>query len=211
MSFSLAELRPLLDRYGYLAVFGAILLEDFGVPMPGETLLIAGAILASQGDLHIVPLVLIAWTAAVLGDNIGYGIGRLGGRELVVRYGRYVFLTEKRLKRAETFFHRRGGLIVLVARFFEILRQLNGIIAGIMSMSWWRFFTFNALGAALWVGFWSSLFFLAGREAGKLAALFKRYELFIIGGAGIALASLAFFLVRRYRKRHELENKSPLT
>jgi len=211
MSFSLAELRPLLDRYGYLAVFGAILLEDFGVPMPGETLLIAGAILASQGDLHIVPLVLIAWTAAVLGDNIGYAIGRLGGRELVVRYGRYVFLTEKRLKRAETFFHRRGGLIVLVARFFEILRQLNGIIAGIMSMSWWRFFTFNALGAALWVGFWSSLFFLAGREAGKLAALFKRYELFIIGGAGIALASLAFFLVRRYRKRHELENKSPLT
>jgi len=211
MAFSLAELRPLLDRYGYLAVFGAILLEDFGVPMPGETLLIAGAILASQGDLHIVPLVLIAWTAAVLGDNIGYAIGRLGGRELVVRYGRYVFLTEKRLKRAETFFHRRGGLIVLVARFFEILRQLNGIIAGIMSMSWWRFFTFNALGAALWVGFWSSLFFLAGREAGKLAALFKRYELFIIGGAGIALASLAFFLVRRYRKRHELENKSPLT
>ncbi|HUV07646.1 MAG TPA: DedA family protein [Spirochaetia bacterium] len=193
MSFSLAELRPLLDRYGYLAVFGAILLEDFGVPMPGETLLIAGAILASQGDLHIVPLVLIAWTAAVLGDNIGYAIGRLGGRELVVRYGRYVFLTEKRLKRAETFFHRRGGLIVLVARFFEILRQLNGIIAGIMSMSWWRFFTFNALGAALWVGFWSSLFFLAGREAGKLAALFKRYELFIIGGAGLPLRPSPFF------------------
>ena len=88
---------PYIDHYGYLAVFGAILLEDFGMPVPGETLLIAGALLASRGKMDIVTLLWIACIAAIAGDNIGYAIGRFGGRGLVLRYGRYVLITKGRL------------------------------------------------------------------------------------------------------------------
>jgi membrane protein DedA with SNARE-associated domain len=91
---------PYIDHYGYFAVFGAILLEDFGMPVPGESLLIAGALLASQGKMDIVTLLCTACIAAITGDNIGYAIGRFGGRGLVFRYGRYVLITEGRLRKS---------------------------------------------------------------------------------------------------------------
>ena len=107
---------PYIDHYGYLAVFGAILLEDFGMPVPGETLLIAGALLASRGKMDIVTLLWTACIAAITGDNIGYAIGRFGGRGLVLRYGRYVLITEGRLGKAEGFFRRYGGVVVVMTR-----------------------------------------------------------------------------------------------
>jgi membrane protein DedA with SNARE-associated domain len=137
--------KPFLLHYGYWAVFGAILLEDFGLPLPGEALLIAGSVLASQGDMHIVPLLLFAWTGAVTGDNIGYGIGRFAGRRLVLRYGRYVLITNRRLDYAENFFRNHGGVVVVAARFIEILRQLNGIIAGMARMEWRHFIAYTFL------------------------------------------------------------------
>jgi membrane protein DedA with SNARE-associated domain len=146
--------KPYLDHYGYWALFGAILLENFGLPVPGETLLIASALLASQGKMHIVPLLVTACIAAITGDNIGYAIGRFGGRRLVFRYGRYVLITEERLQKAEGFFRRYGGVVVAVARFLAGLRQLNGIVAGTVKMRWRRFLVYNMLGAALWVAFW---------------------------------------------------------
>jgi membrane protein DedA with SNARE-associated domain len=117
-----------------------------------------------------------AWCAAVLGDNVGYCIGRFGGRRLVLRFGRYVLLSEDRLQRGERFFESRGAVVVVIARFIEILRQLNGIIAGIAGMRWWRFLVFNALGAALWVGFWSILFFHLGRQGKRIVFLLRGYE-----------------------------------
>jgi len=96
----LAALAPLLDQYGYLAIGGLVLLEDFGIPVPGETVLIAGAVYAGAGRLNIVAVGLIALAAAIIGDNVGYLIGRLGGRALVLRYGRYVLLTGHRLDRS---------------------------------------------------------------------------------------------------------------
>jgi len=125
----LRALAPLLDHWGYVAVAFLLFVEDFGVPAPGETVLIAASVYAGAGRLNIVALGVIAFAAAVLGDNTGYAIGRFGGRTLVLRYGRYVRLTEERLDKAESFFTRRGGAIVTVARFIEGLRQANGIVA----------------------------------------------------------------------------------
>jgi membrane protein DedA with SNARE-associated domain len=153
----LASLAPMLDHYGYLAIGGLLLVEDFGVPVPGETVLIAGAVYAGAGRLNIVAIGVIAVVAAISGDNIGYVIGRWGGRALLARYGRDVLLTGPRLDRAERFFTRHGGKVVVIARFLDFLRQANGIIAGMTGMPWRRFLACNALGAALWAGLWTSL------------------------------------------------------
>jgi membrane protein DedA with SNARE-associated domain len=102
-------LEPVLASYGYLAVGGLILLEDCGVPVPGETVLVAAAVYAGAGRLNIAAVAIIAFVAAVSGDNIGYAIGHFGGRELALRWGRFVFLTPKRLDYAEKFFRRHGG------------------------------------------------------------------------------------------------------
>jgi membrane protein DedA with SNARE-associated domain len=188
MDHLLRTLEPYLKHYGYLAVFAAVFLEDFGIPMPGETLLIAGALLASQGSFNIYILMITALCAATLGDNVGYAIGRYGGRRLVLRYGKYLRLTQDRLQRAERFFQTRGAVVVVVARFFEILRQLNGIVAGVSGMRWWRFLVYNATGAVLWVGFWSILFFQLGRQGERAELLFRRYE-------PLAVALLALLII----------------
>jgi membrane protein DedA with SNARE-associated domain len=141
----LAALAPLLDHYGYLAIGGLVLLEGLGVLVPGETVLIAGAVYAGAGRLNIVAVGVIAVAAAILGDNIGYLIGRLGGRALVLRWGKYVLLTGERLDKAEEFFTRHSGWGVTIARFLEVLRQANAIIAGITGMPWRLFLAYNAL------------------------------------------------------------------
>ncbi len=199
MEHVLQQLKPYLDQYGYLTVLVAIFLEDFGVPMPGETLLIAGALLATQGQFNIYILMVVAWSAAVLGDNVGYLIGRLGGRRLVLRFGKYVFITPNRLEYAEGFFRRRGAIVVIVARFIEVLRQLNGIIAGTANMPWGRFVLYNGIGAALWVGLWSTLFYQLGNQGQRIGLLFKRYEPYAL--AAIVVVVGAFVLVHFLRRR----------
>jgi len=206
MGHLLRTIEPYLNQYGYVAVFAAIFLEDFGVPMPGETLLIAGALLASRGTFNIYILVLTALCAATLGDNVGYAIGRFGGRALVLRYGKYVLLTPARLKRAEMFFETRGAVVVIAARFFEVLRQLNGIVAGISGMRWWRFLIYNAVGAALWVGFWSVLFFQLGKQGERIGLLFHRYEPFAAALLALVVAGIITARVI-LRKRNEKRRK----
>lgn len=140
--------KPYLDQYGYGAIFGFILLENAGLPVPGQTMLIAAAVLAAHGHLNIVPVLLSAWLAAVLGDGIGFAIGRYGGRRLLENYGRYIGITEKRLARVDLFFDRYGGLLIVFARFLEVIRQINGIIAGASHMMWRKFLVYNAIGAS---------------------------------------------------------------
>lgn len=194
-------LAPILDSYGYLAVGGLLFLEDFGVPAPGETILIAAAVYAGAGQLNIVAVVLIGFVAAVAGDNVGFAIGRFGGRALVLRFGRYVFLTEDRLAKAEAFFTRHGGKVVTIARFVEGLRQANGIVAGLAGMRWLRFLGFNALGAALWVATWSAVGFFAGNNLTAIYDQLRRYELYLL----IALAALIVALIGRWvwRRRRD--------
>jgi membrane protein DedA with SNARE-associated domain len=196
-----ATLAPVLDRYGYLAVGGFVLLEDFGVPTPGETILIAAAVYAGAGKLSIVVVVLIAWVAAVLGDNIGYAIGAFGGRRLVVRYGRYVLITEERLDKAGSFFERHGGKVVVVARFIEGLRQVNGIVAGTSAMTWRRFLVFNVLGAALWVGTWSAVGYFAGNHITPIYEEVTRYSLYLAIGIAVVVVVLIVRAVLRRRRR----------
>jgi membrane protein DedA with SNARE-associated domain len=174
----LHSLQPTLDHYGYLAVAGLVLLEDFGVPVPGETVLILGAVYAGTGRLSVVLVGLLGFLAAVTGDNIGFAIGHFGGRRLVERFGRYILLTPERLDRATGFFERRGASIIIVARFIEGLRQANGIIAGTTGMHWARFLAFNALGAALWVGLWVSVGYFSGNHITAIYNTVTRYLLY---------------------------------
>ncbi|MGW4729539.1 DedA family protein [Streptomyces shenzhenensis] len=201
-----ADLAPLLNHWGYAAVGGLLFLEDFGVPVPGETVLIAAAVYAGAGQLNVVAVAVIAFLAAVCGDNIGYVIGRYGGHRLVTRYGRYVLLTPARIVKAEAFFARNGGKVVTVARFIEGLRQANGIVAGLSEMPWRRFLAFNALGAALWVGLWVTLGALAGNHIGTLYPAAQRYELYLLAAAGIALALV---LVRHLLRRRAMGKDRP--
>lgn len=205
----LASLAPLLDHYGYLALGGLILVEDFGVPAPGESILIAASVYAGAGRLNIVVVGVIAVLAAVAGDNIGYAIGRYGGHALVVRFGKYVLLTRERLDKAERFFNRYGGQIVVVARFIEGLRQLNGIIAGIAEMPWPRFLVFNTIGATLWVGVWSAVGYLAGNNIVSVYSTVTRYSLYLlIALAVLAAAWITRAILRRRRRAAAAEEGS---
>ena len=190
----LHSLEPTLNQFGYLAVFGVVLLEDFGVPLPGETILILGAVYAGTGRLNVLLVGLLGFLGAVVGDNIGFAIGHFGGRPLIERFGRYIFLTPARIAEATRFFERHGAWIIVVARFIEGLRQANGIIAGTTGMHWARFLLFNALGAALWVGVWTSAGYFFGNHIDAIYKAITTYGLFV----GIALAVLLIaYIVRR--------------
>jgi membrane protein DedA with SNARE-associated domain len=195
----LHTLQPTLNHYGYLAVAGLVLLEDFGVPVPGETVLILGAVYAGTGRLNIVLVALLGFLAAVTGDNIGFAIGRFGGRPLVERFGRYILLTPERLDKATGFFERRGAGIIIVARFIEGLRQANGIIAGTTEMHWARFLAFNAIGAALWVGLWASIGYFSGDHITSIYNAATRYTLYFAIAFGVAVVAYIAYRVRKAR------------
>jgi membrane protein DedA with SNARE-associated domain len=198
----LHSLEPTLNNYGYLAVAGLVLLEDFGVPVPGETVLILAAVYAGAGRLNIVLVGLLAFVAAVIGDNIGFAVGHFGGRPLVERFGRYIFLTPERLNKTTAFFERHGGKIVVVARFIEGLRQANGIIAGISGMHWAKFLIFNAIGAALWVAVWCSIGYFSGSHIDSIYNTATRYSTYLAIAFGVlVLAWIARVVWRRRARR----------
>jgi membrane protein DedA with SNARE-associated domain len=198
-----------LEHYGLWAIFALVLIEDFGIPVPGETVIIAASIYAGSGRLNVVAVGVIAFFAAVLGDNIGYGIGRFGGRRLVDRWGKYVFLTPERLDKAEEFFDRQGAKIITIARFIEGLRQANGIIAGITKMHWLRFLAYNALGAGLWVGAWVSIGYFAGQHINAIYGVITRYSLYVAIAAVVVIVALIARHVIRKRRRAVRPAESP--
>jgi membrane protein DedA with SNARE-associated domain len=201
----LHALEPALDHYGYLAVAAFVMLEDFGVPVPGETILILGAVYAGTGRLNVFAVALVGFLAAVLGDNIGFAIGHFGGRPLVERYGRYVLITRERLDRATGFFERQGAKIVVAARFIEGLRQANGIIAGISGMHWARFLIFNAIGAALWVAVWTSVGYLSGSHIDTIYRTATRYDTYLAIGVGALIILYVASRLKRSKARSELK------
>jgi membrane protein DedA with SNARE-associated domain len=196
----LHSLEPTLNRFGYLAL-GLVFLEDFGVPVPGETVLIVSAIYAGTGRLSIWLVAVIAFVAAILGDNVGFAIGHFGGRPLAERYGKYIFLTPQRLDKAASFFDRHGGKVIVIARFVEGLRQANGIIAGITGMHWTRFVPFNMLGAALWVAVWVSIGYFSGSHINSIYDTATRYELYFAIVVGLVI--LVFVGLRVWHWRRE--------
>ena len=196
----LGTVAPVLDNYGYLAVAGLVMVENFGVPVPGETILVAASVYAGTGRLSIVGVGVIAVLAAVIGNCIGYAIGYFGGHALVLRYGRYVFLTKERFEKAERFFARRGGLVVVAGRFIEGLRQAAGIIAGTAEMPWKRFLAFTTLGAVLWVAVWAPLGYLAGDHIGTIYADATRYSLYLLIALVVVLAAWITRAIWRRRR-----------
>jgi membrane protein DedA with SNARE-associated domain len=202
----LAALSSPLEHYGLWAILLLVFLEDFGVPVPGETVLIAAAVYAGSGRLNIVAVAVIGFVAAVLGDNIGYAIGRFGGQAVVLRWGKYIFLTPERLEKAQSFFNRHGGKIIVIARFVEGLRQANGIIAGISGMRWLRFLAFNMIGAALWVGTWVCVGYFAGQHITTIYDYITRYSLYALIAAAVLVAAWIVHRVYKHRagtRRHE--------
>ncbi len=194
-------LAPVLDHYGYLAVAAFVFLEDFGVPVPGETILVAAAVYAGAGRLNVVAVAVTAMVAAVLGDNVGFGIGHFGGRPLVLRAGKYVMLTEERLDKAEGWFNRHGGKVVAVARFVEGLRQANGIVAGVTRMHWAKFVAFNALGAALWVTVWTAVGDVSGSHIDAVYRSISHVFLYVVAAVVVLAAARVVWHVRRRRRR----------
>jgi membrane protein DedA with SNARE-associated domain len=179
-----SDVQPLLEHYGYLGVAGMLFLEDFGVPVPGEIMLIAAAVFAGAGQMNIALVFVVAVLAAVIGDNIGFVVGHFGGRPL---------------DRAEEFFNRHGGKVVTVARFIDGLRQINGLLAGIAGMHWVSFLGYNALGATLWVGTWCALGYLAGEHIVEIYDTFERYKWYVIAAVVVVVAILVARRVRRTR------------
>ncbi|MER7669925.1 DedA family protein [Kitasatospora sp. NPDC096128] len=198
---ALAGLAPLLDHYGYLAVALLVLLDNCGVPVPGQTVLVLASVYAGTGHLDFAAVLLIAGTAATLGNMLGYLIGHTGGRAFVHRWGRYVLLTPARMERADGFFARQGGKVVTVARFVDGLRQYNGIIAGTTEMPWRRFAVFNLLGAVLWTAVWGTFGYVAGANIGSVYRTAIRYQLWFAIGLGLLAAAFLVRQVLRYRRR----------
>ncbi len=189
----LATARPILDEYGYPGLFVSNLAEGFGIPLPGQTLLLGSSILATSGDFDIRLVVAVAYVATVLGSCVGYLIGRTGGRALLLRCR----IPPARLERVESFFARRGALVVVVARFLDGLRQTAPLVAGSLRMPWWRFFWASVFGAAAWVGTWGMGAYLLGEHLhGFLAGLHQlaRHGWWL---TGLLLIALALWLVGR--------------
>jgi membrane protein DedA with SNARE-associated domain len=140
----------IFEQYGYWAVFLGVMLENAGLPVPGETMLLAGAVLAHFDRLRLLWVILAAVAGAILGDNMGFLIGRWGGRTLAVRHGWKVGLTEPRLAKFEAFFERHGPKTVFIARFVTGLRVFGALLAGTSRLPWLTFSFYNAAGAVVW-------------------------------------------------------------
>jgi membrane protein DedA with SNARE-associated domain len=143
----------------------------------------------------------VALIAAIAGDNVGYGLGRLLGRPAVVRWARFVGLNDARVKRAEQFLCRGGGNIVVVARFIDGLRQSSGLIAGTIGMPWPRYFVRDAVGGVLWVGAWLTLGYLAGDHVDKVYATVRTYQTyFVVAIAVLVIGLVAWYVARRIQR-----------
>jgi membrane protein DedA with SNARE-associated domain len=196
---SLARVQPLLERYGYGAAVLATLTEGIGIPTPGQTLLMASALEAAQGRMNIVWLLFLVTTAATLGNSIGYAIGRFGGRVALDK----LKVNPHRQQYLDDLFKRRGGLVVLLARFLDGLRQLNGIAAGVMRMPWWTFTGYNVAGAILWTCAWGLGTYYFGRDIHSIASFFHRHRWLLYIAGVIGFAALVVYLLRLRRKSIE--------
>jgi membrane protein DedA with SNARE-associated domain len=145
-----AGLTHFIQDYGLWFLFAIVCLESAGLWLPGETALITAGVLAAQNHLSIAAVIIVATAAAIIGDNIGYWIGREGIRRLIFRYERLRRYADRVLPPAERFFQRHGGKAVFLARFFGGLRVTGAWIAGITRMAWWRFLFWNAAGGIVW-------------------------------------------------------------
>jgi len=191
-------LTGLVAQYGYLTVFVIVGLESTGVPLPGETTLVAAGLYAGATHrLNIFGVVLAAAAGAILGDNLGYLVGHWGGYRLLVRYGRYIRLSEKRIKIARYLFLRYGGEVVFFGRFTAILRTYAAFLAGTTRMPWRRFLFYNAAGGVVWASVYGGGAYLLGRQIERVSGPLE--IVFVL--VGVVAVVVATLLIRRQEDR----------
>jgi membrane protein DedA with SNARE-associated domain len=187
----------LVHHYGLLALFLIVMLESGGVPLPGETALIAAGVFASRGRLDITAVIAVAALAAIVGDNLGYWIGRTAGRRVLERFGPIQRWSRPSLEWSERFFQRHGGKTVFIGRFIAVLRVTAAWMAGVSHMPWWRFFAWNAAGGICWAVLVGLVAYFAGHAA---ADAIGRYG--FLGAAFVVVVGvLVVVAVHFWRKR----------
>src|SRR5215204_2495879 len=184
------QILSLIAQYGYLLVFFGVMLESAGIPLPGETILLAAGVMVQQGHLNLGDAIICGILGAVIGDQIGYWVGREGGHPFVLRWGRYVLVTPERLARAERFFAHHGGKAVFLARFVAGLRVFGALMAGISRMHWRTFFFYNALGGAMWATSAVMVGYLLGGSLDLVERWAGRASLLLLG---LVVVLLAFY------------------
>ena len=188
---AIAHVQPLLSRYGYPALFLAVLVEGFGLVAPGQSLLVAAAFTAARGGLNLFWVVLLACVAAIVGNSLGYLLGVRGGRPLLQK----LRVNGKHLQRMEGYFDRYGKGVVIIARFFDGLRQLNGIVAGLLHMPWRVFTICNILGAVLWTGVWGVGTYFLEKEIAKVHLTLRLMEPLIVTLTLLAVLALLIYIL----------------
>ena len=197
--YILELLRGYLTHYGYWAVGIALLLENAGLPVPGETILLLASFLAySEHRLGLPYIILVGVCAATLGDNLGFAIGSYGGRPLLERYQKTLRIRPAVIARGEDLFARYGAATIFVARFIAGMRIIAGPLAGVLRMPWRKFLLFNFLGAVLWVSAIASVGYLFGKHWDALVDLVQDANLAI---AAVVIAGALLFWWRRSRKK----------
>ena len=190
-------MESLVQDYGLFVLFLLIAMESAGIPLLGETALVAAGVLASGGDMNIVAVIAVAATGAILGDNVGYLAGRLGGRKLLQRWALLERHASRVLPWSERFFVRHGPKTIFLGRFIAVLRVTAAWLAGISRMQWWVFFLWNAAGGICWAVAVGLVAYYAGQAAADAIA---RYGL-IAGGAIVILLVVGAFVFRFIRRR----------
>jgi membrane protein DedA with SNARE-associated domain len=183
----LGDLLHLIGRYGYLVVFFGVMLESVGVPLPGETILIAAGALVHRGVLDLGDTLFFGILGAVVGGQIGYWVGRFGGRPFVLRWGRYALITPERLGHAEAFFARHGGSAVFLARFVVGLRVFGALVAGTSRMPWGKFAFYNVLGGTVWASVIVSLGYFLWASISLVDHWIGRASLLLLAVLALAL------------------------
>jgi len=209
MEHLFSAVEPYIHEYGAVAIFVILFLESLGAPLPGESALIFAGVLASRGELSLSAVLFNAWVGAVLGDNVGYLIGRTVGRAVILKHGSRIGLTPERFNHVEAVFARYGPATVAAARFVNILRQLNGIAAGTTGMDWRRFLLFNALGGALWVAVWGAGAFYFGTHMSGIATYIPRWGHVGIRVLPLVLAAIGTVVLLVWLWRSRKQQGSP--
>src|SRR5262245_48463268 len=193
------DLSAFLEHWRYPAIFATVILGNVGLPVPEETVLALGGFLAQRGELHLPTVIAVGVFAAIVGDNIGFWLGRRYGRKALERYGRHIWVSGDRLEKVSAFLARYGGFAVFAARFVPGARVLAGPMAGAMGMSLRTFIVGNTLGALVYVPYAAGLGYAVSYGAGHMIERFVgRAEPVIV--AAIALATLAFIVKRRLQR-----------
>lgn len=190
----------IVSQYGYWAVFIIVGLESAGLPLPGEITLVTAAIVAgSGGSLDIVLVIAAAWGGAVIGDNIGYWVGREFGFPLLLRYGRRIGLGERQLKLGQYLFLRHGGKVVFFGRMVAVLRVLAALLAGINRLPWRHFLWCNIGGGLLWACVYGGGAYLLGKRVKEITGPVGLIALAL----GVAILVVATYYIRRHQRALE--------